>query len=218
MRTLDDLVGAGKIRYIGFSNTPAWGTARAQTTALLRGWTPLVALQVEYSLLARTVEGEIAPFARDQNMALVPRSPLKNGFLSGKYRRGSDVVDSARSAYVGGPGAGEFDVIDAVADVAGELGTSSAAVALAWLRARPGTVVPIIGARRLAHLESNLAGLDIDLGPEHLARLDRVSVPVLNHPADLNGDMRATLQFAGSTVDGESSGVYPPLLAGGVRY
>jgi aryl-alcohol dehydrogenase (NADP+) len=218
MRTLDDLVGAGKIRYIGFSNTPAWVTAQAQTTALLRGWTPLIALQVEYSLLARTVEGEIAPFALDQRMALVPWSPLKNGFLSGKYRRGGDVVDSARTAYVGGPRDDEFDVIDAVADIAGDLGTSSAAVALAWLRARPGTVVPIIGARRLAHLEANLAGLEIALDPDQLSRLDRVSAPVLNYPADLNGEMRATLQFAGSTVDGESSGVYPPLLAGNVRY
>ena len=89
MRTLDDLVRAGKIRYIGFSNTPAWVTAQAQTTALLRGWTPLIALQVEYSLLARTVEGELAPLALDQGMALVPWSPLKNGFLSGKYRRGT---------------------------------------------------------------------------------------------------------------------------------
>ena len=87
-------------------------------------------------------------------MALVPWSPLKNGFLSGKYRRGGDVVDSARAAFVGGPSDDEFDVIDAVAAIADELGTTSAAVALAWLRARPGTVVPIIGARRLDHLEA----------------------------------------------------------------
>ncbi len=155
MRTLDDLVGAGKIRYVGFSNTPAWVTAQAQTTALLRGWTPLIALQVEYSLLARTVEGELAPLALDQGMALVPWSPLKNGFLSGKYRRGADVADSARTAYVGGPSEAEYAVIDLVAAVADELGTSPAAVALAWLRARPGTVVPIVGARRVEHLESN---------------------------------------------------------------
>ncbi len=88
LRALDDLVRAGKVRYIGFSNTPAWVTATAQTTALLRGWSPVIALQVEYSLLARTVEGELAPLALDQGMALVPWSPLKNGFLSGKYRRG----------------------------------------------------------------------------------------------------------------------------------
>ena len=118
LRTLDDLVRAGKIRYIGFSNTPAWVTAQAQTTALLKGWTPLIALQVEYSLLARTVEGELAPLALDQGMALVPWSPLRNGFLSGKYRRGAQVTDSARTAFVGGPSEDEYRVIDAVAAVA----------------------------------------------------------------------------------------------------
>ncbi len=121
----------------------------------------------------------MAPLAADQGgMALVPWSPLKNGFLSGKYRRGgSDVSDSARAAYVGGPTEDEFTVIETVDDIAGELETSSAAVALAWLRARTGTVVPIIGARRLAHLESNLAGLDIALTADHLHRLDQVSAP-----------------------------------------
>ncbi|MGK2868448.1 MAG: aldo/keto reductase [Mycobacterium sp.] len=218
MRTLDDLVRAGTIRYIGFSNTPAWVTAQAQTMALLRGWTPLVALQVEYSLLARTVEGELAPLAADQGMALVPWSPLKNGFLSGKYRRGTEVQDSARTAYVGGPDDAEYTVIETVADIADELETTSAAVALAWLRGRAGTVVPIIGARRLAHLEANLAGLDITLLPDQVQRLDEVSAPSLNYPADLNGGMRAMLQFAGTTVDGQRSGVYPPLLASDIRY
>src|ERR1700742_1219694 len=161
MRTLDDLVRAGKIRYIGFSNTPAWLTAQANTMALLKGWTPLIALQVEYSLLARTVEGEIAPLALDQGLALVPWSPLKNGFLSGKYRRDTQVTDSARTAFVGGPSDAEFTVIDTVAAIADELSTTSAAVALAWLRARQGTVVPILGARRVDHMERNLAGLDV---------------------------------------------------------
>lgn len=218
LRTLDDLVRAGKIRYIGFSNTPAWLTAQAQTTALLKGWTPLIALQVEYSLLARTVEGELAPLALDQGMALVPWSPLKNGFLSGKYRRGAAVADSARTSFVGGPGEDEYTVIDAVAAVADELGTTSAAVSLAWLRTREGTVVPIVGARRLGHLEDNLAGLDVVLAPEHVRRLDEVSAPVLNYPAPLHGDLRAMLQFAGTTVDGETSAVYPPLLQSAVRY
>ncbi|HEX4221672.1 MAG TPA: aldo/keto reductase [Pseudonocardiaceae bacterium] len=218
LRTLDDLVRAGKIRYVGFSNTPAWVTAQAQTTALLRGWTSLVALQVEYSLLARTVEGEIAPLALDQGMALVPWSPLKNGFLSGKYRRGADVIDSARTAFVGGPSEAEFLVIDAVAVIADELGTSSAAVALAWLRAQPGAVVPIVGARRVAHLAANLAGLDVTLSPEQIRRLDEVSAPTLDYPAPMRGELRAMLQFAGTTVDGEPSTVYPPLLASAVRY
>lgn len=218
MRALDGLVQAGKVRYVGFSNTPAWVTAQAQTTALLRGWTPLVALQVEYSLLARTVEGELAPLALDQGMALVPWSPLKNGFLSGKYQRGTDVADSARAAFVGGPSEEEFRVIDVVGTIADELGTSSAAVALAWLRSRPATVVPIIGARRLAHLTSNLAGLEVTLSVGQLGQLDAASAPTLNYPAGLNGDLRATLQFAGATVDGEASSVYPPLLQSDVRY
>lgn len=117
-KILDDLVRAGKIRYLGFSNTPAWVTAQVQTTALLRGWTPLVALQVEYSLPARTVEGELVPFALDQGLALTPWSPLKNGFLSGKYRRDASVTDSARAAFVGGPSDGEYAVIDVVASIA----------------------------------------------------------------------------------------------------
>ncbi|MET7328410.1 aldo/keto reductase [Nonomuraea sp. NPDC005650] len=218
LRTLDDLVRAGKIRYIGFSNTPGWVTAQAQTTALLKGWTPLIALQVEYSLLARTVEGELAPLALDQGLALVPWSPLKNGFLSGKYRRGAQVADSARTAFVGGPGEEEFAVIDAVAAIAGELGTTSAAVALAWLRSRPGTVVPILGARRVRHLEDNLTALDLPLGPEHLRVLDEVSAPTLDYPAPMHGALRAMLQFAGATVDGEPSAVYPPLAQSPVRY
>jgi aryl-alcohol dehydrogenase (NADP+) len=217
LRALDDLVRAGKIRYVGFSNTPAWVIAQAQTMALLRGWTPLIALQVEYSLLARTVEGEIAPLALDQGMALVPWSPLKNGFLSGKYRRGAEVTDSARTAFVGGPSEEDYVVIDAVAAVADELGTSSAAVALAWLRARPGTVVPIVGARRVEHLAANLAGLDVMLNPDQSRRLDEVSAPTLDYPAPMRGPLRAMLQFAGATVDGEPSTVYPPLLATEVR-
>ncbi|MFF3562528.1 aldo/keto reductase [Streptomyces sp. NPDC002574] len=218
MRTLDDLVRAGKIRYIGFSNTPAWVTAQAQTTALLKGWTPLIALQVEYSLLARTVEGEIGPLALDQGMALVPWSPLKNGFLSGKYRRGTRTADSARTSFVGEPTEEDFVVIDAVTEIADDLGTTAAAVSLAWLRAREGTVVPIVGARRLEHLEGNLAGLETALTPGHLRRLDEVSAPVLDYPAPMRGALRAMLQFGGTTVDGETSAVYPPLLQSDVRY
>lgn len=218
MRALDDLVREGKIRYIGFSNAPAWVTAQAQTMASLRGWTPLIALQVEYSLLARTVEGEIAPLAEDQGMALVPWSPLKNGYLSGKYRRGAQAADSARAGLLGDPTDAEYDVIEAVAAVAEELEATPAAVSLAWLRARRGTVVPIVGARRLRHLESNLAGLEVELGPDHLRRLDEVSAPSLDYPAPIHGAQQRMLQFAGATVDGEPSTVYPPLLQSDVRY
>ncbi len=218
MRTLDDAVRVGKVRYLGFSNTPAWVTAQAQTMALLRGWTPLVALQVEYSLLARTVEGELAPLALDQGMALVPWSPLRNGFLSGKYRRGLPVADSARAGHVAAPSEREHDVIDAVATIADELASSPAAVSLAWLLARPGTVVPIVGARRLGHLTDNLAALDVTLAADHLRALDELTAPALDYPAPMHGAQRAMLQFAGTTVDGEASTVYPPLLASDIRY
>ncbi|KOV75457.1 aldo/keto reductase [Nocardia sp. NRRL S-836] len=216
MRVLDDLVGSGKVRYVGFSNTPAWVTARAQTMAELRGWTSLVALQVEYSLLARTVEGEVAPVARELGMALVPWSPLKNGFLSGKYRRNARVGDSERAKFVGGPSESEFGVIDVAVGIAEEIGSTAAAVSLAWLRQRPGTVVPIIGARRVEHLVSNLE--EVHLSDEQVRRLDEVSTPELNYPAPLHGELRAMLQFAGTTVDGEASSVYPPLLMSDVRY
>jgi hypothetical protein len=91
-------------------------------------------------------------------------------------------------------------------------------VALAWLRGRAGTVVPIVGARRVEHLADNLAGLDMTLTPEQRRVLDEVSAPTLNYPAPLNGSLRAMLQFAGATVDGETSTVYPPLLQSDVRY
>ncbi|MFS8098143.1 aldo/keto reductase [Lentzea alba] len=216
LRTLDDLVGSGKVRYVGFSNVPAWVTAQAQTMAVLNSWTPLIALQVEYSLLARTVEGEIAPMAREMGMALVPWSPLKNGFLSGKYRRDVQVSDSERAKFVNAPTEEEFKVIDVVNEIAEQHGTTAAAVSLAWLKARKGTVVPIIGARKLEHLESNLA--EVMLTQEQEAKLSDVSKPDLNYPAPLHGELRAMLQFAGTTVDGEASGIYPPLLQGSVRY
>lgn len=216
MRTLDDQVRAGKIRYIGFSNIPAWVTAQAQTMAQLKGWTPLIALQIGYSLLNRGVEAEIAPLAADQGMALVPWSPLQNGFLSGKYRRGAQVTDSVRATYVGGPTEDEYTVIETVAAAADELGTTPAAVALAWLRARAGTVVPILGARRIAHLETNLAALDLTLDAQQLHRLDLVSAPDLHVPVE--PELLAALQFAGATVDGRASMAYPPLAAGTVRY
>jgi aryl-alcohol dehydrogenase (NADP+) len=91
-------------------------------------------------------------------------------------------------------------------------------VSLAWLRARRGTVVPILGARRVEHLTDNLAALAVTLTPEHLRILDEVSTPKLSYPAEVNGAVRAMLQFAGTTVDGETSTVYPPLLASDVRY
>jgi diketogulonate reductase-like aldo/keto reductase len=109
-------------------------------------------------------------------------------------------------------------VIETVDGIAAELGTTPGAVALAWLLSRPGPVVPILGARRLAHFEANLAGLDVTLTSDQRSRLDKVSAPVLNYPAPMHGPQRAMFQFGGTTVDGEPSLVYPPLLESSVRY
>ncbi|MDN3359147.1 aldo/keto reductase [Actinomadura sp. DC4] len=213
LRALDDLVTAGKIRYVGFSNTPAWFTAQAHTTALLRGWTPVTALQVEYSLLERTVEGEIVPLAQDAGMAVLPWSPLRNGFLSGRYtRHGGRPGDVRRATAVGTPTEAEYDVIDVLAKVAEEAGVSSAAVALAWLRTRPAVTSVLVGPRRLAHLEDNLAGLEVTLTTEQVDALDEVSAPALNYPAEVNRRSASMLMYGGATVDGAKSVVYPPLL------
>ncbi|NEA99677.1 aldo/keto reductase [Streptomyces sp. SID13726] len=219
LRTLDDLVTAGKIRHVGFSDTPAWFTAKAHTMALLRGWTPVTALQMEYSLLERTIEGELIPLAQDAGMGVLPWSPLKSGFLSGKYRRDTAVpADTRRSAVLGGPTEAQFTVIDALIAVAEEVGASPAAVALAWVQARPGVTSTLIGPRTPAHLEANLAGLSVRLTPAQTAVLDEVSTPTLNFPHDLNQQVGAMLKYAGATVDGVPSAVYPPLLQSAARY
>src|SRR5580692_7434179 len=126
MRALDDLVAAGKVRYIGFSDTPAWKVSQAQVTANLRGWTPLIALQLEYSLLERTIEGELIPAALELGLGVTPWSPLKSGMLTGKYTR--------ESAGTATPGRGTFvtrafsdaafRVVDILKTVATEAGTT----------------------------------------------------------------------------------------------
>ncbi|MFJ4782142.1 aldo/keto reductase [Streptomyces sp. NPDC088794] len=217
LRTLDDLVTAGKIRYVGFSDTPAWFTAKAHTMALLRGWTPVTALQMEYSLLERTIEGELIPLAQDAGMGVLPWSPLKSGYLSGKYRRDQGPSDSRRASVLGAPSDAQFTVIEALAGVADEIGASPAAVALAWVQNRPGITSTLIGPRTLQHLEANLAGLDVRLTPEQTAVLDAVSAPTLNFPFELNRSMGRMLKYAGATVDGEESGVHF-LVQGAVRH
>ncbi len=210
MRALDDLVSAGKVRYIGFSDTPAWKTAQAQLLARFRGWTPLAAVQIEYSLIERTVEAELIPMARELGMGVAPWSPLRGGVLTGKYTR-----ENAGSAQ---PGRGSrvtdyldertFAIVDELVRTAAYLGTTPAAVALAWVQAKPGVTSTIIGARTMEQLEQNLAGLDVRLGPEQVAALDRLSAPSLGFPA---GFLQAasTIMHSGVTVDGEPSGVWP---------
>jgi aryl-alcohol dehydrogenase (NADP+) len=169
-------------------------------------------------MLARTVEGELVPLALDAGMGVLPYSPLAGGFLSGKYRRGAEAEDTKRGLITGGPSDAQYDVIDVLNTVAAEAEASPAAVALAWLRTRPSVTSPILGPRRIEHLDANLAALDVTLTEAQLTTLNEASAPRLNYPYDLNRQVGAMLQFAGTTVDGQPSTVYPPLLRDSTRY
>ncbi|MFJ9372229.1 aldo/keto reductase [Streptomyces sp. NPDC101455] len=141
-------------------------------------------------------------------MGVLSWSPLKSGYLSGKYTRArSTPADTRRSAILGSPTPAQFTVIDAVAEVAKETGATSAAVALSWVRNRPGITSTLIGPRTLAHLEANLAALDLHLTPARTATPDEVSTPTLNFPHDLNRQVGDMLKYAGATVDGVPSAV-----------
>ena len=210
MRALDDLVRAGKVRYVGFSDTPAWKVAQAHTTALFRGWSPLVALQIEYSLLERTVEGELMPAAIELGLGVTPWSPLKSGALSGKYQRkdkGSHKPD--RGMFLEATLADDktYDVVEVVEAVAKEVGSTAARVSLAWLLAQPGVASPIIGARTIAQLDDNVQALEVRLSPEQLKKLDAVSKPKLNFPADFTARIGA-FAYGGTTIRGVE---YPAL-------
>jgi aryl-alcohol dehydrogenase-like predicted oxidoreductase len=219
MRTLDDLVTAGKIRYVGFSDVPAWKAVQAQLTAQFRGWAPAIGLQVEYSLLERTSEGELIPMAQEHGLGVMPWSPLKSGFLSGKYSRSrTEPVDTLRGGLVGEPSAKDYDVIDVLERVAGEIEASPAAVALAWVRQQPGITSTLVGARRPEQFRANLASLEVHLTAEQIAALNEASAPQLNFPAENNHLLGPSLAFAGATVDGVRTSVLPLLTASSVRY
>jgi len=210
MRALDDLVMSGKVRYIGFSDTPAWKTAEAQMIARFRGRTPLIALQLEYSLLERTIEGELLPLAREHGMGVTPWSPLKSGALSGKYTRGNagklraDRGDWAMAALT----EKAYTVIDALIQIADEAHSTPARVALAWVQNRPGVTSTIIGARTMAQLEDNLAALDLQLTPVQTSKLDELTTPKLNFPFDFVKNA-STFSSSGTVINGIAAPVNP---------
>ena len=179
MRGLDDLVRAGKVLYTGISDAPAWWIAQANTLAHLRRWSPFIGLQIEYSLIERTVERELIPMAKALNIGVTAWSPLANGVLTGKYHgQGSSEPGRMNNEMMKGfmTERQETDrIVAAVKSVADETGRSLAQVALAWLRYRPVPVIPIIGARKLAQFQDNLASFDLTLSADQLKTLDEAS-------------------------------------------
>lgn len=191
LRGMDDLVRQGKVLYVAISNVPAWQVSRMQAIADLRGWSPLVALQIEYNLIERTGERDLIPMAREMGLGVTSWSPLAGGVLTGKYSRGDlRATDNApgdgsrRSVTIANGTLTERNlaIVDVVKEVAAELGRTPAQVGLAWNLRNPGVTAPVIGARTPAQLEDNLGALTVDLTPSQLARLDEASAVDLGFP------------------------------------
>ena len=203
LATLDDLVRSGKVHAVGLSNTPAWWVAEAATTSRFRGWEPIAALQVEYSLLARSVEGETIGAAQRFGLGITPWSPLASGVLSGKYSRTTTAVEgSGRTAYTA-PHLTEstFVLLDALEEIAEEHGTTVAAVALAWVRQRSAVTSTLIGARTLEQLQANLASVDVTLTDEQISELNALTTPQLGYPYSMVDSM-VGFQQGDTTVNG----------------
>lgn len=186
MRALDDMVRAGKILYVGISDTPAWIVSQANTLAMLQGWTPFVGLQIEYSLIERTPERELLPMARAFDIAVTPWATLGGGMLTGKYnpdsaKESEEKRMSAKSARLSER---NFKIAREVMTIAEEIGCSPAQVAINWVRQKKGLFIPIIGARKATQLQDNLRSLDYHLSEEHMRRLDEISAIQLGFPHD----------------------------------
>lgn len=189
--TLNDLVRAGKIRHYGFSDTPAWYVARAQTLAEKEGKERLIALQLEYSLVERNIEREHIPAALELGIGICPWSPLASGFLSGKYKRaGNDGHGDGRLEKLkdsGNPGFAKFTeqnwkILDVLLQVAKQMNRPPAQVALNWVASRPGITSTILGASKVKQLEDNLGAIEFSIPAELRKRLDEVSAPASIHP------------------------------------
>jgi len=201
MRAFDDLVRQGKVLYVGVSDAPAWWIAQANTLADLRGWTSFIGLQIEYSLIERTVERELIPMAKAFKLGLVAWSPLAGGLLSGKYHSGGAAdgrysTDMAKAFMRTGERPDR--IVAALNKVSAEVGRSPAQVALAWLRYRDIPVIPIVGARRVPQLEGNLASFEFELTREQISTLDQASAIEMGFPYDFyENEMVKTFAYGG---------------------
>jgi len=185
MRALNDVVLTGKVRYIACCNWPAWMVMKAQGIAEKNGWNKFIGLQYFYSLAGRDVEREIIPLATDQDLGVMPWSPLAGGFLSGKYTRENEKAGDGRRASFDFPPINKdktFDIIDVINEVGKAHNTSAAAIALAWVRQQPGVTSTIIGAKKIEQLHDNIKSTEIELTKDDLQRIDEVSALPTEYP------------------------------------
>jgi aryl-alcohol dehydrogenase-like predicted oxidoreductase len=185
VRALDDLVRQGKIRYVGCSNWSARHLMKALCLAQAHDWAGFVSLQAYYSLVGRDLEHELLPLCREENIGVLPWSPLSGGFLSGKYRRDDPLPEGARRSGFDFPPIDEargFDAVEALAKLAEQKGATVAPVALAWLLAQPGVTSIIIGANKMSQLEDNLKAAELQLTAAELEVLSATTAPKPIYP------------------------------------
>lgn len=197
MRALDDMVRAGKILHVGISDAPAWVIAQANTLAELRGWTPFIGLQTQYSLIERSAERDLLPMARALDVGVMAWAALGSGVLTGKYNQNSS--EKGRAAMWGMAAGRNLTIAQEVVNIAEEVGHSPSQVALNWVRQQPGVVIPLIGAKKLNQLQDNLACVEFKLTAAQLERLDQVSQIDLGFPhAFLASDEIKGLVYGGT--------------------
>ncbi len=189
LRALDDLIRAGKVRYVGTSTFPSWRVMESLWVAKELGLNRFVSEQPPYHLLDRSIEREMIPMAQSYGLAIIPWSPLARGFLAGRYKRGEPIPGNSRFGRDAGRGAANvrrrdqhftdlgFNVLDLVQTIAAEKGCSASQVALAWVNSKPGVTSPIIGPRTMAHLEDNLGAINVQISADDHARLDALAEP-----------------------------------------
>lgn len=198
LRGLDDLVRAGKVLYVGISDTPAWVVAQANTLAELRGWARFVGLQIRYSLADRAAERDLLPMARAFGMAVTPWSILGAGILTGKYNRQEGTAGRAANWDKTDR---QLAIADEVVKVAQEIGRSPSQVAINWVRQQPGTIIPLLGASKLNQLQDNMAALEFTLSPEQMGRLNTVSHIELGFPHDFLASTEVQNMVYGGTKE-----------------
>jgi aryl-alcohol dehydrogenase-like predicted oxidoreductase len=182
---LNDCVRAGKVRYIGLCNLAAWQITKALWASDKRNFERFQSVQAYYTIAGRDLEREIVPLAQDQQLAILPWSPLAGGLLSGKYSRNEQAPEGARRASFDFPPVDKdraFKVIDAMRPIAKSHGVSVARIAIAWLLHKPPVTSVIIGAKTPEQLQDNLAAVDVKLTQEEMATLDKVSALPPEYP------------------------------------